>query len=361
MPPVPKFSGPGKGDVSRVGRRGLPRELVDQMHTDYLRLHSLAKVAEIHGRTRQSVYEVFRAHGMKMYARWQTIHEPVLYGGRKWTPGKGGYLRDTNLHGARPAGIEIQLQRQVWVDHHGPIPPGHEVTLIDGDKRNCAIGNLRCLPRTAARRVAAKGANQHTKARLDQRIADNMGWIVQQAQKYAANHPGVDLDDLIQQGRLAIVRADKTFDARRGVKFLTYAIPWIRSYMDRWSKDHSKTVRIPNNRWSGKPENRVRTTEVSMDAPLGSDDESQTWADLLGVEETTTAEATQDERHELLCAALDKLPAPLIRAIRGSFYEHKTLEAMGAEEGVCRERIRQRIVRGLMLLRKNPDFMRRAA
>jgi hypothetical protein len=124
------------------GRRGLPACVVTLMFADYQRLNSLSKVAALHGRTRQSIFQIFKNHGLPM----NTVkrHAVVVYLGRKFTPGKNGYLRDTLCR--RRKSVEQQLHRIVWQDIHGPIPAGWRVSFKDGNKSNCAPDNLFCAP-----------------------------------------------------------------------------------------------------------------------------------------------------------------------------------------------------------------------
>lgn len=159
--PITVTASPTGGSV--FGRRGLPKEWVDAMYADYQRLQSLREVGKLYGRTRQSIFQIFSARKLPLGPRHETVHEPVHYGGRKYTPGKGGYLRDTNVRKSS-AGRESMLQRVVWREHRGEIPPGHEIIFKDGNKRNCAIENLECLPRTACRAARASGRNQFTRS-----------------------------------------------------------------------------------------------------------------------------------------------------------------------------------------------------
>lgn len=159
---IPKF-GSSDGSGPNVGRAGMPEYHAQRMYRDYLRLHSLSQVGKLHGRSRQSVYEMFRRRGLKLYPRWQTIHPVVEHRGRKYTPGKGGYLRDTNVRKANP-GRESMLQRVIWREQRGDIPAGHEIIFRDGNKANCAIENLDCLPRRQARGARASGQNGFTRS-----------------------------------------------------------------------------------------------------------------------------------------------------------------------------------------------------
>ncbi|HEX3856536.1 MAG TPA: HNH endonuclease signature motif containing protein [Verrucomicrobiae bacterium] len=125
------------------GRGGLPDHVVSLMWDDYKRLNSLAKVGALHNRTRQSVFSLFVGRGFELNKK--KFQSAVIYNGRKYTPSKNGYLRDTVYRGG-VKGEEKQLHRIMWADLHGPIPAGHQVSLKDGDKTNVTPQNLFCLP-----------------------------------------------------------------------------------------------------------------------------------------------------------------------------------------------------------------------
>lgn len=119
----------------RQGRRGLPENIVAAMYQDYLALHSLTKVGEKYGRTRQAVYDLFHARGLKLYAKnWLPRIE---HGGRVFTPGKNGYYRATT-------GDREPLHHRLWLDAGNTIPAGWQVSFKDGDHTNLALENLFC-------------------------------------------------------------------------------------------------------------------------------------------------------------------------------------------------------------------------
>lgn len=137
MSGVPKFAGSRTG--SRVGRAGLPADLVDRIYADYQRLKSCAKVGALHGgRTRQAIHELLKTHRRTMQPL-KRQSDAVWHEGLKFTPDHQGYLRVGNH--TKCAG-EVYLHRRIWRAAHGEIPPGMEVLMRDGDKRNVEIENL---------------------------------------------------------------------------------------------------------------------------------------------------------------------------------------------------------------------------
>ena len=147
MRPQPPFRG------EPVGRAGLPDALIRRMYRDYLRLGSVAKVgAKYGGRSRQSVFELFKSRGLKLRAKVfkaKVVHDGVAYtlhGGRN-----GGYLTTTS-------GARRLLHHVVWEQRHGAIPAGHNVCFRDGNPLNCEANNLVCLPVADATRFQIRQA-----------------------------------------------------------------------------------------------------------------------------------------------------------------------------------------------------------
>ena len=122
------------------GRRGLPSDIVATMYRDYQRLGSLAKVARVYRRTRQAMYDIFRRARLPLNPR--NSHARIFWQGRYWTPGKGGYYRETIARNP-----PILLHHAIWEKRTGrKIPKGWQVTFKNGDASDFTSGNLVCLP-----------------------------------------------------------------------------------------------------------------------------------------------------------------------------------------------------------------------
>lgn len=156
---VPKISSPTRG--STCGRRGMRAEDVARLAADYARVGSLEKVGALHGRTRQSVYQIFKTHGVVRNAR-RDAKPFLMHAGRKFTLDEQGYYRETAGRGRAKAvaGVEIVLHRVLWTEERGPIPRGHWVVFRDHNRLNCVIENLLCLPRSQAQSHMSTGRNQ---------------------------------------------------------------------------------------------------------------------------------------------------------------------------------------------------------
>src|SRR3954463_5139898 len=93
----------------------------------------------------------------------------------------------------------------------------------------------------------------------------NLAFVVAVAKKFA--NRGHRLDDLIQEGNIGLMKAIEHFDAKKNVRFATYAVWWIRAYITRYLKDNRSQVR-------GGQSERISMSDLSLDAPLDEEGDS---------------------------------------------------------------------------------------
>ena len=128
-----------------------------QMYDDYKSGLSLADVAKKFGVTRQMVHKAFKARGWAM--RTPAKNEDYQdFNGSRYTINNCGYLRKTD-------GSRELMHRDVWEYHNGPIPKGWDVHHRDENKKNNAIENLECLPKSEHTRIYSPHNNQFTRGR----------------------------------------------------------------------------------------------------------------------------------------------------------------------------------------------------
>ncbi|HLT37741.1 MAG TPA: sigma-70 family RNA polymerase sigma factor [Enhygromyxa sp.] len=239
----------------------------------------------------------------------------------------------------------------------------------------------------ALRRAIEQGRREATRARSDLVVA-NLRLVVAVARKYA--HHGLPLLDLVQEGNLGLMRAAEKFDPSRGFRFSTYAIWWIRQAVTRSLADHGRTIRLPVHvvetlhklarirrdhvagqgreptpeelaERLGIPATRVRflltlgVEPTSLDAPIGEDGEL---GDLIEDRDASDPIACI---HELeLTGKLERALASLTsreqRVLRLRFGidgdDEQTLEVVGREFALTRERVRQIEAKALQKLRR---------
>ena len=240
------------------------------------------------------------------------------------------------------------------------------------------LGNYKLL--TAAEEVElAKKIERGDRAAKERMINSNLRLVVHVARRYMGQ--GVSLGDLIQEGVIGLNRAVEKFDWRKGFKFSTYATWWIRQACQRAVANQSKTIRIPvhvdeRRRKLSRERQKfeaahgreptieelakaaglelLHTQEaldaveanVSLNRPIGDDGDGEL-ADLLADFESVDPmeEADTNLRDHGVRQALEVLPERERRVIELRFgfdgEEQRSLEAIGKELGLTRERVRQ--------------------
>ncbi|MBT3366523.1 MAG: RNA polymerase sigma factor RpoD/SigA [Nitrospina sp.] len=213
---------------------------------------------------------------------------------------------------------------------------------------------------------------------IQEMVRRNLKYVVTVANKYRGL--GISLQDLIEEGNIGLIQAAKRFDVSRNVKFITYAVWWIKQAIMHSLAEQSGTVKLPvkqagkvnkiNKRSQQMTQDlereptqseiakslgfgdeeinsimRAYRTHLSLDSPL-KDDENTPYLDLL--ENQDFIPYDDQLMQELLNNKVDQLledlserEAKILKMRFGFFGEVKTLEEIGKEIGLSRERVRQ--------------------
>lgn len=247
------------------------------------------------------------------------------------------------------------------------------------DKYLHEIGKLTLLTPDKEVELARK-IRQGNAPALEMLIKSNLRFVVSVSKQY--QNQGLSLPDLINEGNLGLIKAAYRFDETKGFKFISYAVWWIRQSILQALAEQARIVRLPLNKIGSinkisktfstleQKYERTPTDEeiakelelapkdvklaiksinrhVSMDAPLGMDDEGTNLYDIIQSEDTPSPDKalikdSLRKEIERLLSTLSYREADILRLYYGlNGKPSHTLEEIGEEFFLTRERVRQ--------------------
>jgi RNA polymerase primary sigma factor len=246
------------------------------------------------------------------------------------------------------------------------------------------------------RRLARRAQKGDEKA-AERLVTANLRFVISYVKKYQGH--GLELSELVAIGNEGLLKAVKKFDPDQGVKFISYAVWWVRQAVLKALAEQTRSVRIPLNQNSQliklaraetilaqvlkrdptddeigllieesaevvRSAKQMSATEVSLDAPVDrSDREASTLGErFAGIDGSDIEDVTDFKlMRDFIDRVFRKYLTPRERKILYLYYgleegsEAMTLERIGALMGVTRERIRQIRERAFEKLRESPD------
>lgn len=251
------------------------------------------------------------------------------------------------------------------------------------------IGHVKLLSADEEKDLARKAQAGDKRAR-DRLIAANTRFVVTVAKQYQGQ--GLDLEDLISEGNIGLIKAADKFDPDKGYKFISYAVWWIRQSILQALSDKSRTIRLPLNQvallnkvrkatseFAGKYERDPSLKELaeltgieeskilsilnmsahmlSVDSPF-KDEEEGTLIDVIPNQNSPKADASlikESKETDLtrILSILGPRSHDIIRMYFGLGTREMTLDEIGNKFGVTSERVRQLKEKALKIIEPN--------
>jgi len=246
-------------------------------------------------------------------------------------------------------------------------------------------------------RRLARRAQQGDEKAAERLVTANLRFVISYVKKYQGH--GLDLSELVAIGNEGLLKAVRKFDPEHGVKFISYAVWWVRQAVLKALAEQTRSVRIPLNQNSAlirmsrtetflsqelgreptdaeiavalndsvdniRAARRMTSAEISLDAPVERHEKgASTLGERFAGPESGDIEEHTDSRlmREFIDRVFERYLTPRERKILYLYYgleegsEALTLENIGALLGVTRERIRQIRERAFEKLRQSPD------
>jgi RNA polymerase primary sigma factor len=225
-------------------------------------------------------------------------------------------------------------------------------------------------------------------------VMSNLRFVVSVAKQY--QNQGLNLEDLINEGNMGLIKAVENFDETRGFKLISYAVWWIRQSIVQSISEHARLIRLPSNKISGmnrvnrcyfrleqkfqreptveeiaemldmSPEEvkeslkiAITSRPLSMDAPLTSNEDSMNMYDVFVPGEDSVPEAEREMNAASLRKEIDRslavLPDRAALVLRMYYglggYRAMSLEEIGEKLGLTSERVRQIKVKAIRKLK----------
>jgi len=209
------------------------------------------------------------------------------------------------------------------------------------------------------------------KQKIEQELlTGNLRFVITVAKQY--QNQGLDLSDLIAEGNLGLMKAIKNFDWNKDLRFISYAVWWVKQSIIQSLNDNSRTIRLPVNvvqdlqkakkeveQTGKKLDDRFQTLPSIIDLDMNINEDGDTLVDMIENKDALAPDSgfnTKDILKDKLMSLLDVLDERE-RVIVGDYFgltgTPRTLEDIGSDFGLTKERVRQIKEKALRRLRND--------
>jgi len=213
------------------------------------------------------------------------------------------------------------------------------------------------------------------KQRIEEELlTGNLRFVITVAKQY--QNQGLDLSDLIAEGNLGLMKAIKNFDWNKDLRFISYAVWWVKQSIIQSLNDNSRTIRLPVNvvqdlqrakkeveSKGGKLDDRFEMLPSIIDLDMNINEEGDTLVDVIKNEDADMPDAVFNNKDVLktelvgLLNVLDERERIIILDYFGLSGTPRTLEDIGSDFNLTKERVRQIKEKALRKLRNESSVL----
>lgn len=215
------------------------------------------------------------------------------------------------------------------------------------------IKKIPLLTRKEENEIAQK-AFKGDKNAINLLVKSNLRFVITVASKFSSY---MDMDDLINEGNMGLMYAATKFDPSNGAKFTTYAVWWIREYIQRAIRETSTGVRFPSGHYQDMKDSKWKFASLDKELKEG-DEDSGTLASVIEdnvnplPEDVYIESEFENHMNEMVENSLNEKQRTVIEMRYGlSGNEPKSLSKIGEELGYTKEGIRNIEIKSLRILR----------
>jgi len=222
-----------------------------------------------------------------------------------------------------------------------------------------------------AKLMKSDSLTQRERSNIEQEIlTGNLRFVITVAKQY--QNQGLDFPDLIAEGNLGLMKAIKNFDWNKDLRFISYAVWWVKQSIIQSLNDNSRTIRLPVNvvqdlqrakkevEANGKKlDDKFSTLPSMVDLDMTIGDDGDTLVDLIANQDAEAPDAAFNTKDILkdklmtLLEVLDEREKIIIGDYFGLTGTPRTLEDIGSDFGLTKERVRQIKEKALRRLRND--------
>jgi RNA polymerase primary sigma factor len=225
--------------------------------------------------------------------------------------------------------------------------------------------------RELAKKMKSEDTPMSERRRIEQELIEgNLRFVITVAKQY--QNQGLDLSDLIAEGNLGLMKAIKNFDWNKDLRFISYGVWWIKQSIIQSLNDNSRTIRLPVNvvqdlqrakkevEQSGKKlEDKFASLPSMVDLDMNINEDGDTLLDMISNKDAELPDAVFDTKDILkdkmlkLLNVLDDREKSIVGDYFGLTGTPRTLEDIGSDFGLTKERVRQIKEKALRRLRND--------